>query len=784
MNIILAPFKALLALVFESSLNLSGNPGLSIIILSLTVTLCLLPVQKLIDIIKARNAGVKSRMKPVEDEIERCYTGQTKYLYLKTLYRQNGYNPINNFISLAVPLIQIPFFLAAYSYLSAQKVFTGQSFFAISDLSRPDGLISFSTIAINLFPLVMTLANLINIELVTGEKQSEKTMLRYLALFFLLALYAMPSALVLYWMMNNVFLLVINILKNKNPKIYSEVISNWKTAALKILNIRHHLPELTFSLVILAGYTYGLHKLNPTPDSIGAQLMFKASILFGLLAVPVGLISLKSFTIPTFSKISLKQVGVLFMFCTFPVVHYAYENIAFLNTRFLLELLGYLILPALILLSILKLSFNRVFKTDYYLVFVSAVILSFFLTPVGLSVFKVRIEEGFWFQIGLLVVVLALVMKLFFHHYKTFVIISFCVFFVSFGRFSSRLIKRMNSHTNIESQVNIPTYFPKSLKRTPDIYLLVYDAYIDEKFSDHLGIENKTQFTYLKEKGFTVYHDKYSIDRTSLKSMAPVFSMGETKLSDRKTLVGHSRLDRFLKSQGYETYYVAKDYFFREEKENASGIIITPNEARNTLLDGILQGEFKFETISRGYDYSKWKQIKNDLFSRQELKPRLIYTHSPYPGHAQFSGTCLANERELYKERLIKANEEMKRDIENILTHHPEAIIITAGDHGSYLTGDCYSMSGTTAQQITGEHLADRFGVHLAIRWPDQQSKEFDDIKNLQGVFFAVLGYLGESKEILGHQPDAKVCLRGVCASNLVPLTEGPDKGKMLFSSF
>lgn len=155
-----------------------------------------------------------------------------------------------------------------------------------------------------------------------------------------------------------------------------------------------------------------------------------------------------------------------------------------------------------------------------------------------------------------------------------------------------------------------------------------------------------------------------------------------------------------------------------------------------------------------------------------------------YPAHSQNSGSCLKDEVDLYKEKLIQANAEMRKDIQNILATNPNSIIITAGDHGAYLLGDCATMSNYDSSQIKGEHIVDRFGVHLAIRWPDQNGKSYEDIEYLQGVFHAVMAYMSQDKSILSHQPHGKVCVRGVCASNDKPIDEGPDAGKMLFKSF
>jgi YidC/Oxa1 family membrane protein insertase len=774
MSSVLFPFKWLLANVFEFALALTSNPGLSILILSLFVTLLLLPVQSLIDWFKKKNSIVKERMKAVEEEIDRCYRGQTRYLYLKTLYRQHNYNPINNFISLVIPLIQIPFFLAAYSYLSGQTVFGER-------LSRPDALISFGDLYLNLLPVIMTLANLLNIELITGERKSEKTMLRFMALFFLLALYNMPSALVLYWTMNNVFLLLISILKTKKRHLITDIPKNWLSKIKDVTFIFKFIPELIFSLMILSIYFFLISYLNPTKGSAGYVVSIWTAGVFGIISLLALIFRLYKGWPKFSSTLTFRPALMLFLLSTFPVVHYAYENVVFLNATFFFELFIFLMLPSFLILFFLKLSLFNFFKNDYYLVFTATLILSFFLTPLWLSVFKVRIEEGFWFQLLLILILAFILINVYFRYYRLLVIMALCLFLVSFGRLSARLIKRFTSNANTD--VTIPSYFPRKLIKKPDVYLLIYDAYMDEKFSKFLKIDNSSQFKFLKENGFKIYKDKLSLERSSLNSIAPMYALGPTKLKTRQTLAGHNPIDKFMKTQGYKTYYIAKDYFFREEKENAKGIILTPNESRNTLLDGILQGEFKFETISSGFDYQKWKRIKNDLFTNQSSSPKWVYAHSPYPAHAQFSGQCLHNELELYKKRLQIANQEMKEDIANILKTNPNSIIITAGDHGPYLLGDCYIMKEFLPNQIKGEHLIDRFGVHIAIRWPDKNFEVFDDFEYLQGVFSSVLSYLSEDLSALNHQQRGKVCVKGVCASANQPILSGPDKGKMLFKS-
>jgi YidC/Oxa1 family membrane protein insertase len=141
-------------------------------------------------------------MKPRLEEIKRCYRGQERYYYIRTLHRQFGYNAFKSLIPVLSLLLQIPFFIAAYQFLEHFEPLEGQRFLGIQDLSAPDGLLG----SVNLLPIVMTIVNVITAYYYTrrGDASERKQML-VVAGIFLVLLYRFPAGLVLYWTMNNVF---------------------------------------------------------------------------------------------------------------------------------------------------------------------------------------------------------------------------------------------------------------------------------------------------------------------------------------------------------------------------------------------------------------------------------------------------------------------------------------------------------------------------------------------------------------------------------------------------
>ena len=110
---------------------------------------------------------------------------------------------LNSSVSL---LLEIPFFMAAYQFLSNLELLNGVSLGPIKDLGAPDGLLVIGSIAINVLPILMTLINVISSAIyVKGFPLKTKIQLYAMALFFLVFLYNSPAGLAFYWTLNNIF---------------------------------------------------------------------------------------------------------------------------------------------------------------------------------------------------------------------------------------------------------------------------------------------------------------------------------------------------------------------------------------------------------------------------------------------------------------------------------------------------------------------------------------------------------------------------------------------------
>src|SRR5574344_1059265 len=217
--IIIYPLIQIIELVyggFDLALNI---PGVSIIGVSVAVTLLCLPLYIVAERWQQIERDTEKKLKPGVERIKASFHGDEQYMILSTYYRENHYHPIMALRSSFGLLIQIPFFIAAYKYLSELSVLKGVSFFFIKDLGAEDAMFRIGSFPINVLPIAMTIINIIAGAIYCkGFPLKDKLQLYGMALIFLVLLYGSPSGLVLYWTMNNIFSLIKNIFyKLKNP---------------------------------------------------------------------------------------------------------------------------------------------------------------------------------------------------------------------------------------------------------------------------------------------------------------------------------------------------------------------------------------------------------------------------------------------------------------------------------------------------------------------------------------------------------------------------------------
>ncbi|GMO30407.1 MAG: hypothetical protein Ta2F_05800 [Termitinemataceae bacterium] len=213
-NIIIYPVEQLIELCFLFVQRIFESNAIALCGVSISVSIFILPLYFAAEKLQIAEREIQFRLAAKISKIKTAFKGDEQYMILSAFYRQNHYHPVYGLRSSFGLLIQIPFFIAAYHYISHLEAINGVRFIFINDLGAPDGLFSIGGFNVNFLPVLMTAINVISAVVYTkGFPVKEKIQLYVMALLFLVLLYNSPAGLVVYWTLNNIFSLVKNIVQ-------------------------------------------------------------------------------------------------------------------------------------------------------------------------------------------------------------------------------------------------------------------------------------------------------------------------------------------------------------------------------------------------------------------------------------------------------------------------------------------------------------------------------------------------------------------------------------------
>ena len=220
LQLFICPLQLIYEFIFALADMMTHSYGLSILMLSLVMNFMLLPLYRQADAIQDQERMQEKEMSYWVKHIKNTFSGNERFMMLQAYYRQNNYKPYYALKGMLPLLLEIPFFIAAYRYLSTLDALRYMPFGPIADLSLPDGLIRLGELRVNVLPILMTVINIVSSAIYTkGLRVKDKIQLYGMAALFLILLYDSPSGLVMYWTMNNLFSLIKNAIgKMKNPR--------------------------------------------------------------------------------------------------------------------------------------------------------------------------------------------------------------------------------------------------------------------------------------------------------------------------------------------------------------------------------------------------------------------------------------------------------------------------------------------------------------------------------------------------------------------------------------
>ncbi len=225
----IGPLELLYELIFSYAYQITNHLGLSIVVLSLLVNILVLPLYRRADELQTEERKKQQSMEKWVRHIKKTFKGDERMMMLQAYYKEKHYNPIFVLKSSVSLLLQIPFFIAAYNFLSGLHMLQGASFGPIVNLGAEDAMFHIGSFPINVLPILMTLINIVSGMIYTkGHPFKQKLQLYGMAVVFLILLYRSPSGLVFYWTLNNIFSLGKNIVEkiiNLIPKKEKETVS-------------------------------------------------------------------------------------------------------------------------------------------------------------------------------------------------------------------------------------------------------------------------------------------------------------------------------------------------------------------------------------------------------------------------------------------------------------------------------------------------------------------------------------------------------------------------------
>ena len=142
-NIIIAPIELIIEFVFcfyKAKIGIGGIAG-SILAVSLAVNFLALPLYNIADKLQEQERKIQMKMRIQLQRIRQTFKGDERFMMIQAFYKENHYHPAYSLRTSLSILLEIPFFIAAYHFLSHSSSLQGASFAFLSDLGSPDGLL-------------------------------------------------------------------------------------------------------------------------------------------------------------------------------------------------------------------------------------------------------------------------------------------------------------------------------------------------------------------------------------------------------------------------------------------------------------------------------------------------------------------------------------------------------------------------------------------------------------------------------------------------------------------
>ena len=201
LSLALTPLINLVDICYFFILGLIKSYGLSIIILSLSLSFALIPLLKQA---RKKENEITKKIQYVNSQVLKntnTLKGEDKFLVTEEIYKKNNYHPIHNLQTGLSFFILLPIFLSAFLFFNINIEKFDTIFLNSINLSQPDKLL----FNLNVIPILIFFINYIDSQYRFNEKNSGQKSYLFLSLIICFLIYSMPSCLTIYWLTSSLF---------------------------------------------------------------------------------------------------------------------------------------------------------------------------------------------------------------------------------------------------------------------------------------------------------------------------------------------------------------------------------------------------------------------------------------------------------------------------------------------------------------------------------------------------------------------------------------------------
>ncbi len=706
--------------IYLALISLIGSYGLSLLALSLLNYFLLIPLNKLVRGLQVSENNIQEVLEPQLKKIKESSQNAERHQRTQHLYQRYSYHPIFAIRSVFPLLVQLPFLMAVYFMVSSLSDLNGVSFLFLKDLAAPDGLLW----GYNMMPLVMTFVSLLNACYIVKLSSSQKKQAVIVALLFLVLLYNAPSALLVYWTMNNVVILAFGLLSRLSPIM--KLTSGLSTMKQKLL------PSLLES----SGLLLALSFVTPLYFTVGLNLNFFTEIQIANFVVFISIVAGTCILLGIVLDKLIQISSVFSISISWPFSISIRKNAEKIKSSLRIKIVDifYIFLALSITFCISALCINiRLYLPN-------GLTINIFRLALALSLFF--IIRKFRFKIANICMLSILV---------------FCGF--QFAQVQYRDIQASETTNSLIDKAHSSFPLNEKLDAKPNIYLVYLESYMNSKtLRDTYQFDNSAFENKLNEQGFQIYDNVFShslYTKASLLNLvlmqndvSPLF-VGKSDLIYRgHDILGGSPenvLFKYLKNNNYtiSTYYDDQAYYFKRKGDFLDHTINKIDNSLLSLLREIAPSlNHKVEIFQRVVLRKNIPASSKDIYPKSyeylaDIKERTTPTffllkpfndlHNTSPCKEVSQGYRKWISYNIYQQGVAKMNNELLLLIAEIEKNDPSALIILIGDHGHKFTG---SAEGDIVLESTPKHIVSAY--------PQLQISSKEIIEDLFSVFLAI----------------------------------------------